>query len=309
MNSSISTKLLSRSLIGALGLSALALLSVSEVAKAQAVPDIQLGADYFISPEPFSSFIFDSDKLNDQLDLNLPSGQQFAIPLKGKPIAGLPGDTDTVVERQEDCFFDNGQCLIPIEMTELSLVSVDPVAIPGVGQYDLFAELDPNTPTTGKMLIRDDMTFDSFLEVFYKVTFNPIGDSPDLPMFFDSFEQEDPNNMIPELADGALQQLDSPWSNIPPDNAVLVRGAEGDQMANCHTDSGACASNDFFPGFNGVSLEVVQHEKGQPGFPNFPLGHGTVITTVPVPEPSATLPVSLIGLTAIWGLRKKQLVR
>lgn len=291
-------KFVTHSLIGAMGLSAIAILGVTESAKAS---NIVQGSDYFISPAGFSTFIFDTDKLNDQLGLGLPAGQQIPIELQGVPIPGLLGNTDTVVQRQANAIFDNNndgivettQVTIPIEMTQLSLGNTAPVDINGF-QYNLLATLDPNTPTVGEMTINhntvdlgggqlgfDDTgavqgTFDSFLDVFYQVTFTPIGDGPDIDNFFD--------NLL-------LQQTDAGWSHTPPaDFAVLVPDpVNQDVDANFHLQPGPNL-DDFFAvkadpdGLNGKVPDLVLHEKGGPTFPN---GHGTILELMPPPASAA----------------------
>ena len=279
-------------LIGAVGLG-VALLGMPEGAKAS---NIQAGSDYFISPAGFSTFVFNTDKLNAQLGLGLPPGLELPIALKGLPIG--PGATDTIVKRQRDAIFDTDDdgildvatVTIPIQMVALSLINVAPVNINGF-QYNLLATLAPNTPTLGEMTIThqgqvgqpfDDSgtsqgTFTSFLDVHYQVEFTPINGGPAIGNFFD-------NLLLTQPGQG---RDPAPWSHTPPPNALLVRSDGASQSANCHTLTGDCADDDFFP------LSLVLHQKGSPGFPN---GHGTIIT---VPEPSTVLGLIAVGLSSI----------
>ncbi len=284
------TKFVTRSLMGAVGLSAIALFGVAESAKAV---DIQLGTDYFESPAGGSSFLFDLN-MNGEIDL-----PDEVVPLQGLPIEPRfleNTSIDTVVQRLEDCTFVGGECLISIEMTQLSLETIEPVTINGF-EYDVFTTLDPDQKTTGKMLIRDDGTFDSFLEVFYKAEFTAINDdAPEIDDFFDSFQQVDPTNMIPANATGALVQLNSEWGHTPIPGITDLVYARDPQLANCHGDIDllTCASNDFF------AVGSVPHEKGSPTFPE---GHTTVtsddgiVANIPtIPEPSTTLGLLFLGL-------------
>ena len=263
------SKLLSRSLIGAVGLGAISVLSLSEVTKAQDVP---AGSDFFISPSGLSTFIFDTDKLNAQLGLGLPPGQEVPIPLKGVAITPELSNTDTVVTRLDDCTFVGGECTVDIEMVGLSLISVDPLNIPGFGEYNINAILDPQNPTLGEMTINEDGTFSSFLDVFYAVSFEPIGNAQPLDDFFD--------NLL-------LTNRTANWTPEPPSNAVCVV-------------QGFCAGNQFFP------VGLVEHEKGSPTFPE---GHTTILEPVDmekVPEPSVTATLVLFGLAGLRNVKKRQ---
>jgi hypothetical protein len=264
------------SVLGVMGLSAIAIMGVTKPASAA---NILLGSDYFISPSGQSTFIFDP------ASVGLP-GNPFPVALEGDPIPGLPGQTDTVVQRQRDAIFDdNGDgflertsVTIPIEMTQLSLKSVNPL-----NGFNVFVTLDPNKRTTGEMTIRhnylnqggglvfDDSgiaqgTFDSFLDVFYQAELVPVNGGPAAFTIFDNFR---------------LTQNGAQWTHKP--NGVLVRGEVGNQDANCHKlvgpgcfdgKVGSLDFSDFFP------IGLVKHEKGSPNFPN---GHTTTLETIPEP--------------------------
>ena len=64
------------------------------------------------------------------------------VPLEGRPIG--PGNTDTIVQRQEDANLPGmgSSDTIPIEMVALSLQSTAPVNIGG-SFFDVFVELTP----------------------------------------------------------------------------------------------------------------------------------------------------------------------
>jgi len=82
-----------------------------------------------------------------------------------------PGNTDTVIERQDDCTLDLGlhgsSCTIDIELVGLSLVSAtDP---------NMMVRRDAGQTSGGQMTITSDGTgaggtFDSFFDVFFEVT-------------------------------------------------------------------------------------------------------------------------------------------
>ncbi|NEO37675.1 MAG: PEP-CTERM sorting domain-containing protein [Moorea sp. SIOASIH] len=223
--------------LGAAGLSAIALLGVAKPAKAF---NINKGSDYFQSPAGESGFFFD--------DIGF-------VLLDGKPIPGFPGNTDTVVQRKKNAIFDydgdgfleRTEDTIPIEMTHLSLMGTD-------AGLDFMVTLDDrdmnedgmrDNLTTGKMTIRHNInadhtfndsgivqgTFDSFLNVFYKVEATPIGGGQK-QIFYDNF---------------LIYNIGAEWTHTPSPRELLVRGPIGDHDANCHKENGpGCDPGDFF---------------------------------------------------------------
>lgn len=126
------------------------------------------------------------------------------VQLEGNPNPGAP--FDTVVRRLEDADIggpgEGGPpaATIQIELVALSLKSVAPVTIGG-GQYDLFIDLSPTSPSVGQMVIRHEWndhagplvptfqgpmpaggTFDSFFPVFADLRLEPIGPVMPLPV-------------------------------------------------------------------------------------------------------------------------------
>ncbi|NES74270.1 MAG: hypothetical protein F6K24_58325, partial [Okeania sp. SIO2D1] len=226
-----SSKFVSRSLIGAVGLSAsaMAFLGVPEVAKAA---DIWRGSDYLHTIMPTS------------LDFQ-GAGGVGVVDFKSLPIG--PGNTDTIVQRQEDCIFGGlgGSCTIPIEMVELSLMSVAPVEVNNIF-YDVFVTEGPNS--TGTMTINHEFpdngtpepegTFTSILNVFFEAKFVDVND---------------PNNMFSVFSEdifGGPKVFEAfgEWSHEPVPGSVIVQGAPGtvvgdntaDQDANCHSQGPGC---------------------------------------------------------------------
>ena len=266
MNLLNSSKLISRSLIGAVGLSAsaIALFGATEAAKAQLIPDILAGTDYLYTPANGQTFYDFGDDI----------GQ---VAFKGIPT--FAGGTDTVVERLNDCVFDMGMCEVDYIIRDLNLMSIDPVEIPDVGAYNVFVMLDPNQmQDSGVMKILDDGTYTSDdWPVKWKATFEPIDNAQSIPdvtgtNFFDSVAM---------------------WSHEPLPGTPLVRGEDEDREANCHDPQGpGCDPRDFFitkPVLHTSDTEL--HE---------------VVPILSVPEPSATVPLALFGLAGIWGVKKKQ---
>jgi hypothetical protein len=126
------------------------------------------------------------------------------VPLVGLPIG--PGNTDTIVQRNTG-LPDGGTGIINVEIVALSLVSIDPVAINfggGLLNWDVSVGLDPNNPSIGQInvLTHDPTggTFDSFFDVFARVTFDEVGGSTQVQV-----DRED-----------ELSSQGSLWSHTPP---------------------------------------------------------------------------------------------
>ena len=120
-------KFVTRSLMGAVGLSAIALFGVAESVKAV---DINAGIDYLITPSP-------EDGGLTQVDLS-PFGINAQIPFKGVPTFKFTADT--LVERKEDCTFVAGECTVGLQIVGLNLTNAEP--IPGFGDQVVFLTLD-----------------------------------------------------------------------------------------------------------------------------------------------------------------------
>ncbi|MFC1749401.1 hypothetical protein ACFL2V_11415 [Pseudomonadota bacterium] len=151
--------------------------------------------------------------------------------LEGVPIG--PGDTDTIVERQQDCELDlsvNGSnCTIDIELVALSLVSAS--------NPNILVREDASQVSGGQMTIFSDGsgeagTFDSFFDVFFEVSFDAGNSWLDPDLAFNM-----PVNGM------RLQSFGSEWGIEP--TGLLVDGLVGDQAANRHTNKGA-DQFDFF---------------------------------------------------------------
>ena len=143
------------SVFGVVGLSAIATLGVVESAEAAKVV---LGSDYWVT-QGSSSFNFPGfgtvNFVGDPIDQN-----QF-------------GKADTIVERKEDCTFDNnGSCTTPIQIVALSLKSKNPV-----NGFDVFVNLDENNASPmGTLTINENKTFSSNFIVNFTATFKNAGE-------------------------------------------------------------------------------------------------------------------------------------
>ncbi|MEQ9237414.1 hypothetical protein [Coleofasciculus sp. E2-BRE-01] len=104
------------SVLGVVGLSALATLSVPQSAKAV---DLEKGFDQFLTFGDGGSSIV------------LP--EIGIVPLVGTPVYPELSLSDTTLERLEDCTFVEGSCTVPLLIHELNLQSVDPVDLSPYG--------------------------------------------------------------------------------------------------------------------------------------------------------------------------------
>jgi len=215
-----------------------------------------------------------------------------SVPLKGLPLnPGVLGTTDTIVQRKADAILPGvgSSAAIPIELVQLSLVSVSPVTI-GPLFYDVFVHLTPLTTSSGTMTIRHEFadnggpapegTFDSFFDVFFTADFTEVGN---------------PLNTFPVISTARMAASGAPWSHEPMlPGTLLVTGLAGDQNANDHTSRP--------PLFGDDHVQQIVHTKilGGPG------AHLVQPASQPIPEPS-TLALGLIGLAGLGfvALRKK----
>lgn len=226
--------------LGAAGLSAIALLGMAKPAKAF---NIGKGSDYLVTP-PGSSYDF--------------GGVIGLVEFEGVPLGIGDSDADTVIQRQENAIFDDNNdgivertfVTIPIEMTRLSLKSVNSVDIGG-SPFNVFVSLTPGTNSTGTMTINHNVdsdrrfiddpngfegTFTSDFDVFFDATFKPVNGGTG------EFTVTDTANLVNNGAN---------WDHEPGQDPILVTGPLGNQDANCHVgavSSGVppCDDTDFF---------------------------------------------------------------
>jgi hypothetical protein len=98
------------------------------------------------------------------------------VPLEGSPLPGQ-GDVDTIVHRNQDV---NVPGTTTIEMTGLSLVSINPIIVTYTDrppeEWEVRVGLSDIKASTGTMSIGDGGTFDSSLGVWPKFTFTRLSD-------------------------------------------------------------------------------------------------------------------------------------
>ncbi len=232
------------SVFGVVGLSALATLGVVESASAVTVG---AGFDFFKTGDG-AKFTFDN--FGEIEFKGVPVGT-FVLPDSSETIN--VGNADTIVERKQDVTLDNvgDSGMTDIEVRVLSLKSKQSLILPE-GEFNIFAELNEDAPSTGKMTITLDSldgdvangTFDSDFTVNFMALFVPVGgtkeDAIECPLGINGC------NFSQDLgADGAM------WSSEAPSLAVTPPGL----------------ANDFFP------IGLIPHR----GI------HPTIIADVPEP--------------------------
>ncbi len=264
-------KFVTRSLMGAVGLSAIAFFGVAESAKGF---NINAGTDYLHTPPGGTFYDFGTVEIE---------GNQFNIgevELIGDRVG--PGKTDTKIKRLQDAKFDEDddgvlereEVKIDIEVTLLSLKSKNSVEI-GDDEFDVFINLTENTPSLGTMTITHN-TFESNGQLFFDDTQSSDGRfTSDFTVNFDAIFQSVNSDLEFTVSD-SLRLINSgaDWShNVSPDDQV-VKGDLGDLEANCHVPKSSivCHPGDFFPG-------PANHTKAD----GSPLGHGTRVAATPEP--------------------------
>ena len=251
-------KLLTRSLIAAVGLSAIAL--IGEPDKAQATTIVK-GSDYWITNPGGAVFDFGGD-IGEVSFQGVPI-RQFTTPESSDPPEIIDvGRADTIVRRLNDVIFDdmsnlNESGVTEVEVVALSLISVEPVDLGGL-LFDVQVMLDPTISSTGTLTIYENRTFFSDFTVNWSAKFIPVegGDPIDCP----APDPDDCNQPINLSGDGS-------WSRFF-QGGPRVEGLVGDVNANVHTDLGS-DQLDFF-----VVGEVTHNSDGA--------GHHNVIAPEPL---------------------------
>ena len=269
MSSSESTKFLSRSLIGALGLSAIALLGVPGSVKAAT---IITGSDYVVTPDSGTRFSF-----------NFGNGLE-TVDFKGLAIdPTVSDDADTIIERKDDVFAPIGTT--DIEVVDLSLQSKNPTPS-GLDVFiglQKFLDINPQL-SLGTMTIRHENSNPNATQGTWDSSFDIKGVAivasqgvltPQGPNFVKTLIQgcdNNPTNYQCVLFDqGPFTASNAPWRVVPLGS---------------------------LPGSNSSNFDIPDHVPHNAGG-----GHSHTIR--PVPEP-ATFVISLLGIGAILGFKWKK---
>ena len=267
-------KFLTRSLISAVGLSAITVLATGNAAQAVTIGP---GYDLFTTLPSFGeqeSFYMKTVEVPGVGPVNV------TIPLTAHPF--VPGtNIDTKVRRLNGCDFDQlNPCQVDIQMAGLSLKSREPVTL-GNDEFNVKIEsgdllgkpenpIVPMTVTlnqeeTGGIMEIPGLTFDVM------VTFTPVGGG-------DSIMQTDTISFIPWVA---------PWSTTAgPMDAHTDNMPDGGLFAGIDPDN---------------NQKAMLDPHIQPGEAHY----FETAMTVTVPEPSTTLGLLFLGLGSVAGLKRK----
>ncbi|MDY6785179.1 MAG: hypothetical protein SW833_21980 [Cyanobacteriota bacterium] len=245
MNFLDSTKL---AVVGTVGLSAIAVLGVSQSAKAV---DLKKGIDQFIT---FG---------NGQSSIVLPN--IGIVPLVGTPVNPQLSPADTVLERLEDCTFVDGSCTVPLIIHELNLQSVNPV------------DLSPYGLETSTVLIR----LNGYQETGY-ITIN-----------------EEPKTWRANLPVNAIALFPDYTPIVVPGIGPLefYATAAGEELIGdgTYTSTQRFDAAGIFVGpfVTDPSLSAPQPQEIHE------------VTPISTPEPSAVIPLGLVGLLGLWRAKTK----
>src|SRR5436305_4664651 len=112
------------------------------------------------------------------------------VPLQGVPIQGSTGSADTIMHRTQDMPAGGGT--VPVELYALSMKSQNSVTFQGQ-QADVYVTVnnsggnissstvpqpDALSPSTGKVTVRSDGTFDSSITINAQLIFTTAGGNP-----------------------------------------------------------------------------------------------------------------------------------
>ncbi|GBF80272.1 PEP-CTERM sorting domain-containing protein [Aphanothece sacrum] len=276
MNFLNSPKFVTRSLIGAVGLSAIAFLGFAESASALTVVK---GSDYWKTKN--GSFFNFNDVVGNVEFISRPLGQWTppgsSEPLKDSKGVTLNLKTDTVVRRLDDITFntdaqDGEYGVSNVEVVALSLKSKSPVRYKG-SLFNIFIDLNTNKQSTGTININEDRTFFSDFTVNFLPSFHPVSKGAATLSCADVFGTAPCDNFSVDL-----HGRNGKWTRritekvIQTEGPSQVRGVVGDINANIHTNLSK-TQTDFFV------IGIVEHDAGG-------AGHHTVRTA---PEPLTIL--------------------
>jgi hypothetical protein len=273
------SKLLTRSLVGAMGLG-VALLGIPQSAKAATV---NAGTDYVITPVGGATYYFEDTPLGAGLVPVSFEGLPIGTPTMSPPDGGFSGNADTVINRLSNVNATASGETTPIEIVGLSLQSL------AVNGFDVFVGLQKyrnNTISSGTMTIRDDgvnKTWDSSFTINGVAIFAPVGTLTPTGTDFvrelvEGCDTVGINYQCENFTKGPFTANNEPWSDTP---------GLG-QLTGANLVS-ADPSNFFLTG-------TVIHDAGD----------GVIHTIDPkVPEPSTSAGLVLLGLGSLFGLKRK----
>lgn len=249
---------LATSMFGAVVVGAIAILGIPESVRAATVV---LGTDYWIT-QTGSSFELGG----------------IPVQVQGEPIGMFNGrnvgDADTIVERKNNVTLSGST---PIEVVALSLKSVNPVSITGLGSFDVFVGLTPGEQSLGNLSINNNNSFSSNFTVSWTAELRPVGGGNAIPCPFGINGCKGDTNFTTA----------APWSeNFPMGTGIpKVEGLVGDLGANVHTNLSG-DQTDFFPGVVNGKFFGIPHDST--GAQHHIVGLGPNAELLPVPEPAST---------------------
>jgi hypothetical protein len=225
-----------RSLIGAVGLSAIALFGAAQSAKAITVV---AGSDYWRTIEGsmfnFGGPIGEVEFIGRPIRSWTPPTPEDADPIN----VGL---ADTIVRRLDDVNLDSGSGVSRVELVALSLISANYIDLQG-SLFKILVDLNPEGDSTGTITIREDQTYSSDFNVSFLPSFRPVSGA-DIPCVGFLSADACSNFNLPLTANAK-------WSKEFP-GGVKVKGDVGDLNANFHTNLSPDQS-DFY------SVGIVEH--------------------------------------------------
>jgi hypothetical protein len=166
----------------------------------------------------------------------------------GAPFQGVafgPGNTDTIVRRQQDADVTNGSASIPVELVALQLVSALPVDF-GLGLDLYYITLQS---------VRGGPASAGRITILYNGVDDQLPDTPEGPFssFFDVFfdvRKGALNGPIALSQDLLLTNQGAFWDATPSPGLIIVPGLVGDPAANLHVNkiqNSDLRQMDFFP--------------------------------------------------------------
>lgn len=272
------TKLLTRSLVTAMGLG-VALLALPEGAQSAAI-FVNAGTDYVITPPGGGTFFFEDTPLGPGFVPVSFEGLPIGTPTTSNPDGGFSGLADTVINRLDSVdLTTSSEGVTALEIVGLSLQSLD------VNGWDVFVGLQKYrnaVESTGTMTIRDDGTWDSVFDINGVAIFAPantlIATGTDFVRGLVENCDQATNYQCENFTKEGFEANNEPWTNIP-------LSGTGENLVE------PSLPNNFF------LTSTVIHDAGD--------GVIHIIEPIPVPEPSTSAGLILLGLSSLFGFKRK----